>query len=254
MEITHPSRWWHCQSYNILQYVLGGWNRLRNMIIFLTFCQGHSCVKSSINRYILMTSKIILLTWELESRRVLTSSIIKLCVAPNHQSPWIQDVLQCVNNTNISGPITSISNKSAILAECDLMHWRYSSLLISGKRSDVTQWKHGDVTPLPHTSFCETQWRHSVKTRLYKNPPPYFIVLANSVKTKEFEVIEFHRLSSPLSRLHAWHARMAKAEASLYKGVDLAGQEGLYSTLVLFCAIVNVIFFLDNHLYFSHYK
>ena len=26
--------------------------------------------------------------------------------------------------------------------------------------------------PLPHTSFCETQWRHSVKTMLYKNPPP----------------------------------------------------------------------------------
>ena len=47
--------------------------------------------------------------------------------------------------------------------------------------------------PLPHTSFCETQWRHSVKTRLYKNPPEYFIVLASSVKTKEVEVIEFHR-------------------------------------------------------------
>ena len=38
------------------------------------------------------------------------------------------------------------------------------------------------------------QWRHSVKTRLYKNPPPYFIVLASSVKTKEVEVIEFHRI------------------------------------------------------------
>ena len=32
--------------------------------------------------------------------------------------------------------------------------------------------------------FCETQWRHWVKTRLYKDPPPYFIVLASSVKTK----------------------------------------------------------------------
>ena len=48
--------------------------------------------------------------------------------------------------------------------------------------------------PLPHTSIYETQWRHSVKTRLYKNPPPYFIVLASSVKTKEVEVIEFHRI------------------------------------------------------------
>ena len=44
------------------------------------------------------------------------------------------------------------------------------------------------------TEFCETQWRHSVKKRLYKNPLPYFIVLASSVKTKEVEVIEFHRI------------------------------------------------------------
>ena len=36
------------------------------------------------------------------------------------------------------------------------------------------------------------QGRHSVKTRLYKNPPPYFIVLASSVKMKKVEVIKFH--------------------------------------------------------------
>ena len=47
------------------------------------------------------------------------------------------------------------------------------------------------------TAFCETQWRHSVKTRFYMNPPPYFIVLASSVKTKEVEVIEFHRIGKP---------------------------------------------------------
>ena len=50
------------------------------------------------------------------------------------------------------------------------------------------------MTSLRFTEFCETQWRHSVKTRLYKNPPPYFIVLASSVKTKEVEVIEFHKI------------------------------------------------------------
>ena len=33
-----------------------------------------------------------------------------------------------------------------------------------------------------------------MKIRLYKNPPPYFIILASSVKTKEVEVIEFHRI------------------------------------------------------------
>ena len=42
--------------------------------------------------------------------------------------------------------------------------------------------------PLPHTSLCETQWRHSVKIRLYNTSPPYFIV-----KTKE---VEFHRISN----------------------------------------------------------
>ena len=35
-----------------------------------------------------------------------------------------------------------------------------------------------------------------MKTRLYKNPHSYFIVLASSVKTKEVEVIEFHRIIS----------------------------------------------------------
>ena len=66
--------------------------------------------------------------------------------------------------------------------------------LYSVKRSDVTRWKQGYITPPPHNSFFETQWRHSVKTRLIKNPPPYFIVLASSVKTKE-AVIEFRRIS-----------------------------------------------------------
>ena len=65
----------------------------------------------------------------------------------------------------------------------------------SVKRSDVTRWKQGYIIPpLPHTLFCETQWRHSVKTRFYKNPPPYFIVLASSVKTNEVEAIEFRRI------------------------------------------------------------
>ena len=68
-------------------------------------------------------------------------------------------------------------------------------LWYSVKRSDVTRRKQGYITPPPpHTSFCETQWRHSVKTKLYKNPPSYFIVLASSVETKEDEAIVFHRI------------------------------------------------------------
>ena len=43
----------------------------------------------------------------------------------------------------------------------------------SVKRSDVTRWKQGYITA----------------------PPPYFIVLASSVKTKEVKVIECHRIN-----------------------------------------------------------
>ena len=45
--------------------------------------------------------------------------------------------------------------------------------------------------PFSHTSFCETQWCHLVKTRLYKTHSPYFIILASSVKTKEAKVMSF---------------------------------------------------------------
>ena len=31
---------------------------------------------------------------------------------------------------------------------------------------------------------------------LYKTPPPYFIVLVSSVKTKKVKVIEFHRIAN----------------------------------------------------------
>ena len=34
---------------------------------------------------------------------------------------------------------------------------------------------------------------------IYKTPPPYFIVLASSVKIKEVKFIEFHRISLYLS-------------------------------------------------------
>ena len=43
----------------------------------------------------------------------------------------------------------------------------------SVKRSDVTRWKQGYITP----------------------PLPYFIVLDSSVKTKEVKIIEFHRIT-----------------------------------------------------------
>ena len=39
----------------------------------------------------------------------------------------------------------------------------------SVKRSDVTRWKQGYVTPFPHTSFCETQWRQRRKTKQADN-------------------------------------------------------------------------------------
>ena len=63
----------------------------------------------------------------------------------------------------------------------------------SVKRSDVTRWKQGYITPPPPyfilwkavTSLCEN-----------KAPPPYFIVSASWVKTMEVKVIVFHRIES----------------------------------------------------------
>ena len=75
--------------------------------------------------------------------------------------------------------------------------------------------------------FCEKQWRHPVKTKLYNTPspilhsvkrsdvtrwkqgyirppPPYFIVLASSVKTKEVKVIEFHRIDFEEDQKFVW--------------------------------------------------
>ena len=82
---------------------------------------------------------------------------------------------------------------------CQLLYYHYlnpeifwkSLWLNYVKRSNVSRWKQGYIAePPPHTSFCETQWQDYIK-----NPPPYFIVLASSVKAKELDVIEFHRIS-----------------------------------------------------------
>ena len=58
--------------------------------------------------------------------------------------------------------------------------WRWLEVGVNSENISLlceTQWRHSVKTklyntppPLPHTSFCETQWRHSVKTRLYKIP------------------------------------------------------------------------------------
>ena len=85
------------------------------------------------------------------------------------------------------------------------------------KHLKILMFKHSfHFVLIPH--ICETQWRHSVKIKLYntsspilhsvkrsdvtrwkqgyiRSPPPYFIVLANSVKIKEVKVIEFHRIT-----------------------------------------------------------
>ena len=64
----------------------------------------------------------------------------------------------------------------------------------SVKRSDVTRWKQSYIRPPSPYFILWNAVTHSVKTRLYNAPPPYFIVLASSVKTKEVMVIEFHRI------------------------------------------------------------
>ena len=64
-------------------------------------------------------------------------------------------------------------------------------ILYSLKRSDVTRWKQGFITPPSILHFMKrsdiTRWKQG-----------YIIVLASSVKTKEFKVIEFHRISGQI--------------------------------------------------------
>ena len=69
------------------------------------------------------------------------------------------------------------------------------SLSNSVKRSDVTRRKQGYVRlPLPYFILWNAVTSLGEK-RVYNTPPPYFIVLASSVKTKEVMVIEFHRIN-----------------------------------------------------------
>ena len=58
-------------------------------------------------------------------------------------------------------------------------------------KSQVTSY----ITPPPPYFILWNAVR--VKKRVHKNPPPYSIVSASSVKTKEVEVIEFHRIVIP---------------------------------------------------------
>ena len=67
------------------------------------------------------------------------------------------------------------------------------------KRSDVTRSKQGYIRPPPHTSFCETQWRLPVKTRLYKTPSSILHCISQLGENKEVKVIEFLRYQTPNS-------------------------------------------------------
>ena len=71
------------------------------------------------------------------------------------------------------------------------------------------QWRHSVKrrlykTPSPILHSVKLSWRHSVKTRLYRSPPLYFVVLASSVKIKEVKVIEFRRIAY-FKRYTIWH-------------------------------------------------
>ena len=76
------------------------------------------------------------------------------------------------------------------------------------------------LIPIKLHIFCGTQWRHSVKTRLYKTPPPYFIVLASSVKIKEVKVIEFHRIDNHDQNL-TFLARWSTLDVRFWHYVDV---------------------------------
>ena len=81
------------------------------------------------------------------------------------------------------------------------------------------------------TDICETQWRHSVKTRLYNTPSPIlhlmkrsdvtrwkqgYIRLASSVKTKEVKVIECHRIEPTWLSMSSTSQNFTTSQATTY--------------------------------------
>ena len=70
--------------------------------------------------------------------------------------------------------------------------------------SPICGWNLFQPLGLAHcwTLLCEAQWRHLKpfwmgnrwKQGYVRSPPPYFIVSASSVKTKEVKAIKFHRI------------------------------------------------------------
>ena len=88
-----------------------------------------------------------------------------------------------------------------------------------------------ELSVITMLQFHETQWRHSVKIRLYNTPSPilhsvkrsavtlrkqgyirtpppkYFNVLNSSVKIMEVEVIEFHRINSDEHVFYSTHTQ-----------------------------------------------
>ena len=104
----------------------------------------------------------------------------------------------------------------------------------SVKRSDVTRWKQGYITPLPHTSFCETQWRHSVKTKLYKTPPPYVIVLASSVLAGSDSI--------PTTLFYAYESACAPACASASRTQSQIFQAETHRILIEHKNIKNLVY------------
>ena len=84
-------------------------------------------------------------------------------------------------------------------------------MLHSMKRSDVNRWKHGYITPLSHALFCETQWRHSVKARLYNIPSP----MLHSVKRSDVTRWKHGYITPPLSCFILWNAVTSLGESTV---------------------------------------
>ena len=104
------------------------------------------------------------------------------------RTPQLNAYVYLAHKTNLLGMKNSLmrfNDSSAVYLAGDWVGILWNAVTSLGENKVIYH-------PLPHTSFSETHWRHSVKSRLYKNPPPYFFVWDSSAKTKEVEVIEFH--------------------------------------------------------------
>ena len=93
---------------------------------------------------------------------------------------------QCLLNVVPASPVLASIHSVLVSTSCwrDCVHIAYTAPMPFKVGQRCTQWPGMGlmhVTPTHCRLFCETQWRHSVKTRLYNTPSP----ILHSVKRSD---------------------------------------------------------------------